>query len=148
MMTCLFALLLLAALPMASDPSLSSITSTRYLATLVLYVAASLLAYTSATVVTSLTAAAASCCDEDSQETASDSTAPDPRLRRGRALGGFRSRGQLGRAIGPLLVSSVYWTMGPTVAYAGMGACMAVIWALAREPAREEVARKKALKAE
>lgn len=52
--------------------------------TIVLYLAASCLAYTSATVVTGLTAAAAACCDDDS------STQSD--LKRGRAMGSFRSK--------------------------------------------------------
>jgi len=52
--------------------------------TVVLYLAASCLAYTSATVVTGLTAAAAACCDDDS------STQSD--LKRGRAMGSFRSK--------------------------------------------------------
>ncbi|KAK8861595.1 hypothetical protein IAR55_002418 [Kwoniella newhampshirensis] len=84
-----------------------------------LYAAATCLAYTSATVVTGLTAAAASCCDESHDQ-----------LKRGRALGGFRSRGQLGRAIGPLLASSIYWVQGPTVAYTTLAACLAgvLIW--------------------
>lgn len=53
--------------------------------TIVLYTAATGLAYVSATVVTGLTAAAAACCDEEGNVT-------DESLRRGRALGGFRSR--------------------------------------------------------
>jgi len=56
-----------------------------YLSTFVLYAAASGLAFVSATVVTGLTAAAAGCCDEEGQAT-------DERLKRGRALGGFRSK--------------------------------------------------------
>lgn len=138
---CMVALALLALLP--------SIAASSSLSTVILYSAATMLSYTSATVVTSLTAAAASCCDEDAHASnAGKVTTPaDPRLRRGRALGGFRSRGQLGRAIGPLLVSSVYWMMGPTVAYTGMLLCMSAIWMLATGPAREEKQRKKAVKA-
>ncbi|RXK40407.1 hypothetical protein M231_02240 [Tremella mesenterica] len=78
-------------------------------ATVVLYAGATCLAYTSATVVTGLTAAAAACCDEEGQG--------EKELQRGRALGRFRSKGQLGRAIGPLLASSIYWTLGPSTAY-------------------------------
>ena len=71
----LIALALLALLP------LDTIRSMDTLATLILYGAATALAYTSATVVTGLTAAAAGCCDEGVEA-----------LKRGRALGGFRSR--------------------------------------------------------
>jgi hypothetical protein len=61
------------------------IRSSNTLSTVVLYSAATGLAYVSATVVTGLTAAAATCCDEDAEGT-------DNRLRRGQALGGFRSK--------------------------------------------------------
>lgn len=53
------------------------------LSTTLLYAAATGLAYTSATVVTSLTAAAASCCDAEGGR---------PELQRGRALGVVRSK--------------------------------------------------------
>jgi len=61
-----------------------------------IYVAATFLAFTSATVVSSLTALASLQCDEEASGRASP-------LAKGRALGQFRSSGQLGRAIGPLL---------------------------------------------
>lgn len=61
-----------------------------------IYAAATFLAFTSATVVSSLTALASLQCDEE----ASGETSP---LAKGKALGQFRSSGQLGRAIGPLL---------------------------------------------
>lgn len=61
-----------------------------------LYLAAAFLAFTSATVVSSLTAFASLQCDDEPE--------PElPDLAKGRALGKFRSSGQLGRAIGPLL---------------------------------------------
>jgi len=72
----------------------------------VLYVAGLLLAYTSATVVTSLTTLASIECDGE-EETG----------RRGATLGRFRSRGQLGRALGPLVVTFLYWTIGPTLSF-------------------------------
>ena len=87
---------------------------------------------------TALTASAASCCEEDD--------GPEV-LRRGRALGGFRSRGQLGRAIGPLLASSVYWMMGPSVCYAGVGACLVGLYLSMGPAVREEKARTIAKKA-
>jgi hypothetical protein len=61
-----------------------------------IYIAATFLAFTSATVVSSLTALASLQCDEEVSGDASP-------LAKGRALGQFRSSGQLGRAIGPLL---------------------------------------------
>lgn len=75
-LACTVALTLLASLPL-------DMVRRGGAATLVLYAAAACLAYTSATVVTGLTAAAASCCDGD------DGDAPD--LQRGRAMGSFRS---------------------------------------------------------
>jgi MFS family permease len=59
------------------------------------------LAFTSATVVNSLTAYASLQCDETSVE--EDTAKVVEELMRGQALGNFRSSGQLGRAIGPLL---------------------------------------------
>lgn len=121
---------LLAALPI-SQIRLSNLVSTA-----VLYAAATGLAYVSATVVTGLTAAAAACCDEDGTDS-------DERLRRGRALGGFRSKvgrcfsklhsfaedqGQLGRAIGPILASSVYWIMGPALCYSAIAVALSVVY--------------------
>ncbi|OXC70327.1 hypothetical protein AYX13_01239 [Cryptococcus neoformans] len=85
-----------------------------------LYVAATCLAYTSATAVTGLTAAAAGCCDERY-----------PELQRGRALGKFRSRGQLGRAVGPLLASMLYWMEGPSAAYLTLAMCLGGVLILA-----------------
>lgn len=63
----------------------------------VIYAAAVFLAFTSATVVSSLTSLASLQCDD---EVSNDGASP---LAKGRALGQFRSSGQLGRAIGPLL---------------------------------------------
>ncbi|WVQ64936.1 uncharacterized protein L199_003106 [Kwoniella botswanensis] len=110
-LSCVFALSLLSILP------LSSIVSSSRISTIVLYTSATCLSYTSATVVTGLTASAASLVDEQ---------------QRGKALGGFRSKGQLGRAVGPLLASSIYWVKGPTVAYATLAGCLVVVYGLAR----------------
>ena len=60
-----------------------------------LQLAAGCMAITSATVVTALTANASLQCSEDTTE--------HPDLAKGKALGQFRSAGQLGRALGPLL---------------------------------------------
>ncbi|KAI0284353.1 MFS general substrate transporter [Russula aff. rugulosa BPL654] len=94
--------------------------------------AAVFMAFTSATVVNALTAHASLQCDEapeDGDEGAaqqgvgSGSGKPlkaiqRPELAKGQALGRFRSSGQLGRAIGPLLACASYWTFGPSVTYA------------------------------
>ncbi len=133
--------------------SLNAIRSSNGLATIVLYAAAACLAYTSATVVTGLTAAAAACCDEGVEV-----------LKRGRALGGFRSKvssplstkntelsegqGQLGRAVGPLLASSIYWIQGPTTCYATFCACMGGVWLFARRQAADERLRREAASVE
>jgi predicted MFS family arabinose efflux permease len=73
-----------------------------------LYVATSLLAVTTATVVTGLNALSSFEAGEDE---------------RGGKLGNLRSWGQLGRGVGPLLITSVYWWAGREVAYTigGMG---------------------------
>ncbi|KAG4258667.1 hypothetical protein FPRO03_03621 [Fusarium proliferatum] len=71
-----------------------------------LYLAATCLAVTSATVVTGLNALSSFEAHEDE---------------RGNKLGMLRSWGQLGRGLGPILFTSVYWWAGREVAY-GMGA--------------------------
>ncbi len=76
---CMTSLSLLAILPTPF------IREDKILSTIVLYAAATGLSYTSATVVTSLTAAAAGCCDEENE------VGGGGKLKRGRALGGFRS---------------------------------------------------------
>ncbi|KAK0105093.1 hypothetical protein ONS95_004544 [Cadophora gregata] len=73
-----------------------------------LYAATTLLAVTTATVVTGLNALSSFEAGEDE---------------RGGKLGNLRSWGQLGRGVGPLLFTSVYWWAGREVAYTigGMG---------------------------
>ncbi|WWC68605.1 uncharacterized protein I206_102535 [Kwoniella pini CBS 10737] len=115
-LACIIALSLLATLPYLTSSSVSSTT--------ILYIAATCLSYTSATVVTGLTASAASLVDDS-----------NPKLQRGKALGTFRSRGQLGRAIGPLLASSLYWVKGPTIAYSTLAGCLSLVYLLARSQA-------------
>ena len=68
-----------------------------------LQAAAVCLAFTSATVVNSLTSYASLQCDEGVDAGTGKPTAEHPQLAKGKALGHFRSSGQLGRAIGPLL---------------------------------------------
>lgn len=68
-----------------------------------LQMAAICLAFTSATVVSSLTSFASLQCDEVVDQVTGKPVHMHPRLSKGVALGMFRSAGQLGRAIGPLL---------------------------------------------
>lgn len=95
---CALALALLSILPRVVDSRPS-------LALKLLQSAAVCMAFTSATVVNSLTAFASLQCDEGSK--ADPDTGKlieeNPQLAKGRALGEFRSSGQLGRALGPLL---------------------------------------------
>lgn len=92
---CTAALFLLAALPRLLQTSF---------ATKVLYAAATCLAFTSATVVNALNAYASVQCDEGGVDPdTGKAVVEDPRLAKGRAMGEYRSWGQLGRAIGPLL---------------------------------------------
>jgi len=98
MRACTLSLALLAALPFLPYwPSVSSPAS------VALYSAAAGLAFVSATVVNSLNALA-------SLETGQG-------IEKGRALGRFRSSGQLGRALGPVACTGVYFCFGPEWAY-------------------------------
>lgn len=83
-----------------------------------LYTGAFFFAVTSGTVVSCLTSLASMQCVDS-----------DPRLAKGQALGVFRSRGQLGRAFGPLVACGAYWAYGPVVCY-GLGSiCMLIVTA-------------------
>jgi hypothetical protein len=96
MSACAVALALLAAIPLfTARGSLSA-------AIRCLQAAAVCMSFTSATVVNSLTAAASLQCDEPMDENGKLKDV-HPQLAKGTALGGFRSSGQLGRAIGPLI---------------------------------------------
>ena len=105
-LSCFCALLLLSAVPHLVDPeNKSSIAAVR-----VLRLSAVFLAYTSATVVNALTSYASLQCDditEKDQVTGKPKGEQHPDLAKGKALGKFRSRGQLGRAIGPLLGTQI-----------------------------------------
>ena len=69
-----------------------------------LQIAAVCMAFTSATVVNSLTAFASLQCDEGHFDEVTGKVIEEhPQLAKGTALGKFRSAGQLGRALGPLL---------------------------------------------
>ncbi|KAG6856337.1 hypothetical protein H0H87_005455 [Tephrocybe sp. NHM501043] len=83
------------------------------------------LAFTSATVVNSLTAFASLQCDEGGFDDVTGKPREEhPQLTKGKALGQFRSSGQLGRAIGPLLACASYWTFGPSITYAASALAM------------------------
>lgn len=76
-----------------------------------LWCAAACLAFTSATVVNSLTAYCSKICT---------------RASRGEQMGAFRSWGQLGRSLGPILCCGLYWGLGKTVTYGLMTAAYLV----------------------
>ncbi|TFK91469.1 MFS general substrate transporter [Polyporus arcularius HHB13444] len=89
------------------------------IATRLLQAAAVCMAMTSATVVNSLTAYASLQCDDISVDPDTGKAVEEhPDLAKGKALGKFRSSGQLGRAIGPLFACASYWTFGPSLTYA------------------------------
>lgn len=89
------------------------------------------LAYTSSTAVTGLMGAAAGCCDEDDDRSSTTTQQTQETLARGKSLGSFRSKGQLGRAIGPLLVTACYWTRGPTWTYSVVAIALGVLaWSM------------------
>jgi len=95
--SCAVALILLSLLPkyVQTQPSLGM---------KLLQAAAVCMAFTSATVVNSLTAFASLQCDEGNvDENTGKVVQEHPHLAKGKALGEFRSSGQLGRALGPLL---------------------------------------------
>ncbi|KAF8165249.1 MFS, DHA1 sub-family [Crassisporium funariophilum] len=109
--SCALALLLLALLPkyVQTQPSI---------AMKLLQAAAVCMAFTSATVVNSLTAFASLQCDEGQADEVTGKVVEEhPELAKGKALGQFRSSGQLGRALGPLLACASYWLFGPSVTY-------------------------------
>jgi len=94
--------------------------------------AAVCMAFTSATVVNALTAHASLQCDEAPEGAAQQGgkslkATQRPELAKGQALGRFRSSGQLGRAIGPLLACASYWTLGPSVTYTICSVAMTVL---------------------
>nr|GAT59957.1 MFS DHA1 sub-family [Mycena chlorophos] len=89
--------------------------------------AAVCMAFTSATVVNSLTAFASLQCDETSVDPITGKPKENSQLAKGKALGNFRSAGQLGRALGPLLACASYWTVGPSLTYAVCAVAMTVL---------------------
>lgn len=136
--SCAIGLILLALMPnfVQTQPSL---------AMKLLQGAAVCMAFTSATVVNSLTAFASLQCDEGGIDTVAGKTVEEhPQLAKGTALGNFRSSGQLGRALGPLLgelypqfvadheshyylACASYWTFGPSATYGASALAMAAL---------------------
>ncbi|CCX06467.1 major facilitator superfamily domain-containing protein [Pyronema domesticum] len=96
-----------------------------------LYLSAAFLAVTSACVVTALNTLASLRVGEEN---------------RGRGMGEFRSAGQIGRAIGPVLFCSLYWWAGRDVAYLVGGTGMALVtgmaWRGLVEPVKVEEEKK------
>ncbi|KAF7301776.1 MFS DHA1 sub-family [Mycena indigotica] len=118
--SCAAGLVLLALLP-------NFTTSRPTLALRLLQGAAVCMAFTSATVVNSLTAFASLQCDDTSVDPITGKPKEHSQLAKGKALGQFRSSGQLGRAIGPLLACASYWTFGPSWTYAISAVAMTVL---------------------
>ncbi|EJD53739.1 MFS, DHA1 sub-family [Auricularia subglabra TFB-10046 SS5] len=116
--TCTVALFLLSYLPRLLKSSW---------AVTCLYAAATFLAFTSATVVNALNAYASVQCDEG-VDAEGKPTAEDPRLAKGRAMGEYRSWGQLGRAMGPIVACASYWTFGPSFTYSAIGGAMTLLF--------------------
>lgn len=135
--SCALGLVFLALVPLA-------VTNHSTTALWLLRAAAVCQAFTSATVVNALTAYASLQCDEGVDEDTGKVKQEHPELAKGKALGKFRSSGQLGRAIGPLLGECIvlcsmlsilaltgcyvacasYWTFGPAVTYAVSASAM------------------------
>jgi hypothetical protein len=135
--SCAIGLILLAALP-------QFVSTQPRIAVKLLQGSAICMAFTSATVVNSLTACASLQCDDGIDEDTGKPREEHPQLAKGRALGEFRSSGQLGRAIGPLLgqcqypttgfwsltdltACASYWTFGPSATYAAGSIAMLVL---------------------
>ncbi|GAA6039215.1 hypothetical protein JCM8097_000473 [Rhodosporidiobolus ruineniae] len=140
--TCAVSLALLAVLPPRRSPRGAKQA---------LWAAAAGLAYVSATVVNSLNALASFETDPEPSSSSSPSStaAPsDPRLEKGVALGRFRSRGQLGRAIGPLVTTSLYFVVSPSVAYSVCGVGILGAAAGMARVVREEKLKEKEAKKE
>ncbi|KAF8621622.1 hypothetical protein AX15_007640 [Amanita polypyramis BW_CC] len=110
-----------------------------WLAMKLLHGAAACMAFTSATVVNALTACASLQCDEPVYDEATGKPLEHPQLAKGKALGKFRSSGQLGRAIGPILACASYWTFGPTYTYAASALVMFALSANMRSMKKSQV---------
>ncbi|KAJ3286589.1 hypothetical protein HK104_008962 [Borealophlyctis nickersoniae] len=111
-----------------------------------LWVGAAGLAVTSGTVVTSLTALASHTTSSSGGERAASNGVGNGELESGdsgHVLGKFRSAGQLGRSLGPVVACSGYWLLGSERAY-GAGAVAMVglvglVGVLVPRPAKKKV---------
>ncbi|KAA1072174.1 hypothetical protein PGT21_029305 [Puccinia graminis f. sp. tritici] len=113
---CISSLVLLSVLPFLRPEVGERVEGTiDRLSALFLYSAAAALAFVSASVVNSLNTLASLECDEDDDDDQQSTGAR--KIARGKALGDFRSAGQLGRAFGPLFATGLYWTKGPSLCY-------------------------------
>ncbi|KAL7748030.1 hypothetical protein RI367_006576 [Sorochytrium milnesiophthora] len=112
-----------------------------------LYVGAALLALTSATVVTGLTSLASLCCAQPGGDGSSSSASDDDDPGSGLQLGKFRSLGQLGRAVGPIMACSLYWLWGPVLTYIAGSMALVGVTLIFRSirglPTKAEQAKKK-----
>ncbi|RIA98712.1 major facilitator superfamily domain-containing protein [Glomus cerebriforme] len=99
-----------------------------------LYVGATFLAFTSATVVNCLTSIASMQCDDERQlenensEGSNNVAQNNNIIPKGQALGTFRSFGQLGRASGPIAACGLYWMAGSKICYASGSLAMLIIF--------------------
>ncbi|KAG2218021.1 hypothetical protein INT45_010818 [Circinella minor] len=112
-----------------------------------LYFGVSCLALTTGTVVNCLTGMASLQCqndNDDNEQEGSKKKNLHPLLEKGRALGEFRSFGQLGRALGPVSACGFYWLSGPAKCY-GTGAIImsiVTITTLLSVPSTRKVVKK------
>jgi hypothetical protein len=141
--TCTLSLFLFAALPSLASAGRTGAARTA------LWLGAAGLAFVSASVVNSLNALASFETDpeavKEEKEGAKEKAMVkvDPRLEKGAALGRFRSRGQLGRALGPLVTTGMYFVASPTVAYGVCGVGMVGVVVAMGKVAQEERVREK-----
>lgn len=111
-LSCVAGLVFLSIVPLFSSTRVT-------LAVRLLQAGAVCMAFTSATVVNSLTSFASLQCDDGVDKDTGKVTEEHPELAKGKALGRFRSSGQLGRAIGPLLGTFI----GLLNSYEGLRSC-------------------------
>lgn len=137
LLACLTSLALLALLPLLHPGPHAKEGEMNRVSMLVLYSAAVTLAYVSASVVNSLNTLASLECDERSGSSDQSSSTS---IARGKALGDFRSSGQLGRAFGPLFATGLYWARGPTLCYTvcGLGSFAVFLLSRSLEDAKTE----------
>ncbi|KAG0151440.1 hypothetical protein CROQUDRAFT_36809 [Cronartium quercuum f. sp. fusiforme G11] len=126
---CILSLILLAALPLLHPGPSMAEGEMNTSSMLALYSSAAALAYVSASVVNSLNTLASLECDEIQGDPKQVDRAG---IARGKALGDFRSAGQLGRAFGPLFATGIYWARGPTLCYSVCACGSVAVYILSR----------------